>query len=147
MENREPLLDLLDAPHRVDLLDGWQRLARAAALGEHDFTAGVSYGQLTPAQNRRVVKDAADLTRALVLIDDRYRHVPGWQHLKGVTGLGRAAEHVSQILEHQNLAAVSTPAVGDPLRASFTGAHLRASPEWSRRSTTCSSSSNTRPTS
>lgn len=101
--DREALLDLLAAPHGNALVDGWQRLARAAALGEHDFAAGVSFGHLTPAQNRRVVKDAADLTRALVLIDDRYVNVPGWQHLKERTRLGRAAENVSEMLAHQEL--------------------------------------------
>lgn len=91
----ERLGDLLATHHGNDLLETWQSLARAAALGEHDFAAGVNRNKLTPDQARTVLKDAADLTRGLVILDNRYKNVPGWQHLNQPTRLDRAAECVS----------------------------------------------------
>lgn len=91
----ERLSDLLALHHDNHLLDAWQSVARAAALGEHDFAAGVNRGSLTPEQSRTVLKDAADLTRGLVILDRRYKNVPGWQLLKAPGRLNRAAEAVS----------------------------------------------------
>jgi hypothetical protein len=91
----ERLSDLLTVHHDNHLLDAWQRLARAAALGEHDFAAGVNRDSLTPEQARTVLKDAADLTQGLVILDSRYKNVPSWQHLNQPVRLGRAAEAVS----------------------------------------------------
>ena len=85
----ERLGNLLATHHGNDLLETWQSLARAAALGEHDFAAGVNRNKLTPEQARTVLKDAADLTRGLVILDSRYTNVPGWQHLNQPTRLGR----------------------------------------------------------
>ncbi len=73
----EPLTELLATAHHNGLLVAWQRVARAAALGEHDFAAGVNYMDLTPYQSRTVLNDAATLTQALVILDKRYRNVPG----------------------------------------------------------------------
>ena len=73
----ERMLDLLAVHHDNQLLDAWQRLARAAALGEHDFGAGVNRGGLTAEQANVVLKDAADVARGLVVLDRRYDNVPG----------------------------------------------------------------------
>ena len=97
----EPLSDLLASPHHNQLMDTWQRIARAATVEERDFSAGVNLGDLTPEQARTVLKDAADLTRALVILDPRYANVPGWQHLKEPTRLGRAADETSFMVDHQ----------------------------------------------
>lgn len=72
--------------------ESWRQAARAAALGEHDFAGGVSYGQLSEEQCMAVLKDAADVVRGLVVLDRRYEAVPGWEKLKDQGGLGRAAE-------------------------------------------------------
>ena len=100
-EPGERLSDLLAVHHDNHLLDAWQWLARAAALGEHDFSAGVNLGSLTPEQARTVLKDAADLTRGLVILDRRYKNVPGWHHLNEGTRLGRAAEGTSRQVNHE----------------------------------------------
>lgn len=96
----ERLIDLLATRHSNQLMGAWQRTARAAALGEHDFTDGVNFGHLTSEQSRTVLKDAADLTRALVILDRRYDNVPGWQHLKEATRLGRAAAVTSALADY-----------------------------------------------
>ncbi|CAN5258572.1 hypothetical protein BH09ACT10_BH09ACT10_28430 [soil metagenome] len=71
---------------------GSRLAARAAALGEHDFRAGVDYAQLGDDQCRTVVKDAAEIARALVALDRRYEGIPGWERLNGQNRLGQAAE-------------------------------------------------------
>lgn len=99
--HREPMSDLLTSPHTNELMDAWQRLARAAALGEYDLGAGMNLGHLTPAQSRTVLKDPADLTRALLILDRRYKNIPGWHHFKESTRIGRAAEATSLIVDHE----------------------------------------------
>lgn len=74
------------------MVDSWRLTARAAALGEHDFGAGVGYGRLSEAQCMAVLKDAAEIARALVGLDRRYEGIPGWEKLKDQGRLGRAAE-------------------------------------------------------
>jgi hypothetical protein len=39
-----------------------------------------------------VLKDACDTTRAPVILDERYHHLPGWQRFTEPNRLGRAAE-------------------------------------------------------
>ncbi|MGK2876675.1 MAG: hypothetical protein ACSLEW_13740 [Nocardioides sp.] len=87
-----PTAEELVTRHRFELVDLWREAARACALGEHDFDAGVGYGRLTEAQCLTVVHDAAEITRALVGLDRRYANIPGWQQLKDPGRLGRAAE-------------------------------------------------------
>ena len=74
------------------MVETWRHAARAAALGEHDFGAGVGYGRLSEHQCKTVRRDAAEIARALVGLDRRYANIPGWQPLKGQSRLGRAAE-------------------------------------------------------
>lgn len=87
-----PTLEELTAEQPFAMVESWRRVARASALGEHDFDAGLGYGQLSEAQSRTLLKDAADAARALVGLDRRYSNIPGWQSLKDAGWLGRAAE-------------------------------------------------------
>lgn len=87
-----PSLEELTSTEDLAIVESWREVARAAALGEHDFGAGVGYGRLSDAECRVVMKDAAEVTRALVVLDRRYAKVPGWESLKDPTRLGRAAE-------------------------------------------------------
>jgi hypothetical protein len=72
--------------------ESWRQAARAAALGEHDFGAGVSYAELADSQCMAILKDAADIVRGLIALDRRYEGLPGWEKLKDQGLLGRAAE-------------------------------------------------------
>jgi len=87
-----PTMEELVTEQRFEMVDLWRRAARACALGEHDFDAGVGYGRLSAAQCMTVIHDAAEVTRALVGLDRRYARIPGWQQLKDPGRLGRAAE-------------------------------------------------------
>lgn len=73
-------------------VESWRQAARAAALGEHDFAAGIGYGRLSEDQCMTVLKDAADVVRGLVALDRRYEGVPSWEKLHNQGWLGRAAE-------------------------------------------------------
>ena len=85
-------LDELTTLQRFPIVETWWLAARAAALGEHDFRAGVDYAALSDDQCRTVVKDAAEIARALVALDRRYEGIPGWEKLNGQSRLGQAAE-------------------------------------------------------
>ncbi len=87
-----PTLDELTTEQPFPMVELWRQAARACALGEHDFDAGVGYGRLSAAQCRTLVRDAAEITRALVGLDRRYAKIPGWQPLKEPGRLSRAAE-------------------------------------------------------
>lgn len=85
-------MDELVSGQRFEMVDLWRQAARACALGEHDFGAGVGYGRLSEAECMPVIHDAAEITRALVGLDRRYSNIPGWKQLKDPGRLGRAAE-------------------------------------------------------
>ncbi|MBJ7353975.1 MAG: hypothetical protein JHC98_04045 [Thermoleophilaceae bacterium] len=87
-----PTMEELTTEQAFPMVELWRNAARASALGEHDFGAGVGYGRLSEAQCFTVVHDAAEVIRALVGLDRRYSNIPGWQHLKEPGRLGRAAE-------------------------------------------------------
>ena len=87
-----PTADELVTAQRFELVDLWRQVARACALGEHDFDAGVGYGRLAEAECMTVIHDAAEIARALVGLDRRYSNIPGWKQLKDPGRLGRAAE-------------------------------------------------------
>ncbi|GGO84915.1 hypothetical protein GCM10011584_03620 [Nocardioides phosphati] len=87
-----PTTEELVTEQRFEMVDLWRQAARACALGEHDFDAGVGYGRLSEAQCMTVIHDAAEVTRALVGLDRRYARIPGWRQLKDPGRLGRAAE-------------------------------------------------------
>lgn len=87
-----PSLDELTAEQKFPMVETWRQAARAAALGEHDFGAGVGYGHLSDDQCMTVLKDSGEITRGLVGLDRRYERIPGWEKLKDQGRLGRAAE-------------------------------------------------------
>lgn len=87
-----PTTEELVTRQRFEMVDLWRQAARACALGEHDFDAGIGYGRFSEAECMTVIHDAADITRALVGLDRRYRNIPGWKQLKDPGRLGRAAE-------------------------------------------------------
>jgi hypothetical protein len=87
-----PTIEELNSGQRFEMVELWRQAARACALGEHDFDAGVGYGRLSQAQCMTVIHDAAEATRALVGLDRRYAKIPGWQQLTDSGRLGRAAE-------------------------------------------------------
>lgn len=85
-------LDELTTSQSFPIIETWRLAAKAAALGEHDFGAGVGYVELTDDQCLTVLKDAAEVVRALVALDRRYEGIPDWERLKEQGCLGRAAE-------------------------------------------------------
>lgn len=87
-----PTLTELTTTQPFRLVELWRQAARACALGEHDFTAGVGYGRLSKAQALTLVHDIAEVTEALTALDRRYDGVPGWQHLTNTPRLARAAQ-------------------------------------------------------
>ena len=89
---RLPTMGDLTAPHEFVLVDAWRLAARAAALGEHDFADEVAHGRLDMNQCLTVMKDAAEIIRGLIVLDRRYRNIPGWEPLSGALALQRAAE-------------------------------------------------------
>jgi len=87
-----PTMEELVTGRRFEMVDLWRQAARACALGEHDFDAGVGYGRLSDGEWMTVIHDAGEITRALVGLDRRYSNIPGWKQLKDPGRLGRAAE-------------------------------------------------------
>ncbi|WP_148575294.1 hypothetical protein [Nocardioides caldifontis] len=87
---RLPHLEELTTPHDVPIVESWRQIARAAALGEHDFGAGLN-DSLTAQQCQTVVADVAAITQALVTLDRRYLRIPGWESLANAPRLGWAA--------------------------------------------------------
>ncbi|MBE7324259.1 hypothetical protein IEQ44_06310 [Nocardioides sp. Y6] len=86
-----PTLEELTTPADMPLVELWRRAAKAAALGEHDFATGISHARLDADQCRAVVADVAAVARALVVLDQRYELIPGWERLAGADRLGWAA--------------------------------------------------------
>ena len=95
------LTELLATTHGFELVTRWQRAARAAALGEHDFAAGIDRGRLSPAQVTTVTQDAVQVVRALTVLDTRYALVPGWTGLTRRDRLARVADEVHDGLQER----------------------------------------------
>ncbi|NLD76909.1 MAG: hypothetical protein GX643_09610 [Acidimicrobiales bacterium] len=87
-----PSMSELTTEQAFPLIELWRHAARAAALGEHDFTAGAGYGRLSTAQSLALVHDAAEITRAVLTLDRHYTHIPGWQQVTHHRHLTLAAE-------------------------------------------------------
>jgi hypothetical protein len=84
-------LDELAMPHDLPLVEHWRHAARAAALGEHDFDAGLGYGRLDAQQSQTLIADIAAVVQALVVLDQRYSNIPGWEKLHRPERLGWSA--------------------------------------------------------
>jgi hypothetical protein len=86
-----PNLDELTTSHDLPLVDHWRQVARAAAMGEHDFDASRGHGPLDQNQTHTLIGDIAATVRALVVLDQRYALTPGWEKLHRGDRLGWAA--------------------------------------------------------
>lgn len=86
-----PPLEELSAPHGLEIVESWRQIAAAAAIGEHDFPAGVGHGMLSAAQCHTVMKDVAAVVQAIVILDHRYAPTPGWEKLRNAGQLGWSA--------------------------------------------------------
>ena len=73
------------------MVEHWRQVARAAALGEHDFDAGLRRDSLDARQTHTLIGDIAATVRALVVLDQRYSNIPGWEKLHRGERLGWAA--------------------------------------------------------
>lgn len=87
-----PSLDELSTPQDFAMVERWRQVARAAVLGEHDFPDLMDQGRLSHAECMTVLKDAAEVTRGLVVLDKRYDNIPGWAPIRERARLDRAAE-------------------------------------------------------
>ena len=87
-----PSLDELAKPQDFAMVETWRQVARAAAFGEHDFPGLMDHGRLSHAERLAVLKDAAEVTRALVVLDQRYDNIPGWVPIRARARLDRAAQ-------------------------------------------------------
>lgn len=87
-----PSLDELSKPHDFAMVESWRRVARAAVFGEHDFPGLMDEGRLSHAECLTVLKDAAEVARALVVLDKRYDNIPGWIPIRERARLDRAAQ-------------------------------------------------------
>jgi hypothetical protein len=93
-----PTREELATPHAHPVVETWRKAAVAAVrclTEEHGALEGLSRADALLA-----IRDTCDLTRALVMLDDRCHSVTGWDHLSGghygnysySWGLLRAAE-------------------------------------------------------
>jgi len=87
-----PSLDELSKPQDFAMVESWRQLARAAVLGEHDFPGFMDHGRLSHGECLTVLKDAAEVTRGLVVLDKRYDNIPGWIPIRERARLDRAAQ-------------------------------------------------------
>ena len=87
-----PSLDELSKPQDFAMVESWRQVARAAVLGEHDFPGLMDHGRLSHAECLTVLKDAAEVTRGLVVLDKRYDNIPGWVSIRERARLDRAAQ-------------------------------------------------------
>lgn len=90
-----PSLDELSKPQDFAMVESWRQVARAAVLGEHDFPGLMDQGRLSHSECMAVLKDAAEVARALVVLDKRYDNIPGWIPIRERARLDRAAEVVA----------------------------------------------------
>ena len=82
--------ELLTTASKSPVVEGWRQVARAAALAEHDTTTNL-VGRLTSQQAQALVGDVAAIVQALVVLDQRYKHTPGWETLAESARLGWTA--------------------------------------------------------
>lgn len=83
-------LEQLTTPSNNPVVEHWREIARAAALAEHDTAPDIT-AHLTSTQAQALVGDVAAVTQALVVLDQRYKNTPGWEHLGQSARLAWAA--------------------------------------------------------
>lgn len=96
-ENPEPLPTTAELATRqeVQILESWRQAAKATVLAERDFDRGLSDGLLDHREWVTLAGDVADVTKALLILDRRYKHLPGWQTLHGIRHLSRYIDECS----------------------------------------------------
>ena len=91
------LSTVMAARPSYELVARWRDAARSAIEGEREIAA-LGREVLTLEQQRTIAKDAADLVRALVSLDVRYKNVPGWTFLHEKVRLQHVATAASDYL-------------------------------------------------
>ena len=86
-----PSLELLTAPSENPVVEHWRTGARAAALAEHYTNGPTNASRLTTPQAQALAADVAAVSRALVVLDQRYKNTPAWQPLHGAHNIGWTA--------------------------------------------------------
>lgn len=86
-----PTLEELTTAQDLPMVERWRLVARSAALGEHDFDAGLGTGRLDAQQRQTLIGDIAATVRALVVLDQRYVRIPGWEKISHADHLGWSA--------------------------------------------------------
>jgi hypothetical protein len=76
-----PTSEELGAAADMPLVEAWRRAAVAVVVEREFVDPAATFEDLSRAERATALKDTADLTRALVILDDRYDLVPGWRHL------------------------------------------------------------------
>ncbi len=87
-----PTAEELTRAREFPMVESWRQVAKAAVLGEHDFPGLLDYGRISSAERMTVLRDAAEVTRALVVLDKRYENIPAWIPLRERGRLDRAAQ-------------------------------------------------------
>ncbi|KRA37903.1 MULTISPECIES: hypothetical protein [unclassified Nocardioides] len=82
----------LSVEQKYPIVESWRQIAKAAVLGEHDFAGDLARGRMSQQECMTVLTDAAEVTRALVVLDKRYEGIPGWIPIRVRGRLDRAAE-------------------------------------------------------
>lgn len=98
----EPRSSMLERLSRFELVARWQHAARLASQGEREIAA-LQCASLSREQQRVVLKDSADLVRGLVVLDSRYRGIPGWSHVAHRDRLLSAADVAASHLAARKL--------------------------------------------
>jgi hypothetical protein len=86
-----PTTEELTVARGFPMVECWRGAAKAAVLGEHDFPGLMDQERLSIPQRMVVLKDAAEVAQAVVVLDTRYKNIPGWIPIRERGHLKRAA--------------------------------------------------------
>ncbi len=95
-------MELLTAPQSFELVDRWRHAARAAALGEHDLHRLPNDAAFNGYAAQDLLRDAAEIAQAVVVLDRRYANIPGWQSLFQRGYLARAASRAADLAQRSD---------------------------------------------
>jgi hypothetical protein len=84
-------LGSLTLPSGNVVVERWRNAAKAAALAEHDTNGPDNAGRMTTPQAQALAADVAAVSRALVVLDQRYKNTPQWEPLADGGRIGWAA--------------------------------------------------------
>ena len=99
--NPEPLPTMADltTEQDVETLETWRQAAKAATLAELDFDRGLGDGLLNHREWLTLAGDIGDIAKALLVLDRRYQHLPGWETMKGIRGLTKYADDCASLTQ------------------------------------------------